>query len=251
MATNNTNGNWSSFSGSGSSRPGGGGAAAAGGGGGSQWRPGGVQRREFPAAFRGGNPQRGRGGGEKLYTRQWYEQQRREKETADQRVETDAGKSREMNDVNFPTLVSSFSAPIARATGHGWHQRGSDLARAWGEAADEQKEVDILRKQLDEHRAIRDQVFAGSVHHMQMSYRAPSTNHYAEDAYPEEEEEGGESPKMGGAAGDEVWTTVDSGTKKNRPVRRTGDWHHLNEHEEPQDDSVWGGGQHEEGDSVW
>lgn len=240
MASSNGNGNWSAFSGSGSSRTrGGGGSVAAGGGGG---------RREFPSAFRGGHPQRGREGGEKMYTRQWYDQQRREKETAEQRAAVEADKSRELNDMNFPTLVSEFSAP-SRASGHGWHQRGSDLARAWGEAAEEQKEVDALRKQLDEHRAIRDQVFARSVHRMPMTHRPSPSNQYAEDAYPEEEEE---PPQMGGAAGDEVWTTVDSSTKKHRPVRRTGDWHHLTEYEEPQDDSVWGRADGGEGDdSVW
>jgi hypothetical protein len=185
-----------------------------------------------------------------MYTRNWYEQQRREKETAEQRAETDASKAREMNDMNFPTLVSSFAAPAARASGHGWHQRGSDLARAWGEAADEQKEVETLRKQLDEHRAIRDHVFAQSVQRIPLPFRSGSSNQYAEDAYPEEDEDAPE-PVVGGAAGDEVWTTVDSTAKKSRPVRRTGDWHHLAEHEEPHDDSVWGGGTRDEDDSVW
>lgn len=250
MASSN-NGNWSAFSGSGSSRYRGGGAAA--GGGGSQYRPGGAPRREFPAAFQGGKPQRGQGHGEKMYTRQWYDQQRREKETAEQRMASDAEKSRELNDVNFPALVSSFAAPaVSRASGHGWHQRGSDLARAWGEAADEQKEIESMQKQMNEYRAMRSQIYERGMHDMPLPFRS-SSNHYAEDAYPEEEQHQEREVVVGGAAGDEVWTTVDSSAKKARPVRRTGDWHHLTEYEEPQDDSVWGSGAggREEDDSVW
>ena len=196
-----------------------------------------------------------------MYSREWHEQQRRAAEQEVQRAAEAAEKSREVNDVNFPELASSFGAAIP--VKGGWAQRGSDLARAWGEEQRVREEVDRLRRAADEQRQFRQQMFERSVVPIPMR-SAPSSGAFRRDAYEDEEdvhvyrEEETESRPTGAGAGagdDEGWTTVDT-SKKRKPVHRSGVWHHLTEFESPPaDESVWGGGGGgpggDEEDSVW
>lgn len=218
------------------------------GGGDDRRREGG--RREFPSAFGGGRRQDGGGGRREFpgafqrrgpsdgrrdpvpYSREWHEAQRRAQEEERHRAEATEQKSREFNDVNFPDLVSAFETAPAQ-TRHvpatGWTQRGSDLARAWGEAEEEQRMVEAIRARTAETRQRNAALFAHSVMPIPRA-RWEST--------PDDETEAEEPAFVGaGAGGEDEWTTVDS-AKKRRPVTRSGLWHHLDE--VPEGDTVWG-----------
>jgi hypothetical protein len=216
----------------------------------------GDRRGGFPAAF-GGQRQRGERRDPAAYSRDWYEQQRVAKEQEEQAARNAQEKTRELNDVNFPELVSSFTGAPAQSSrnGHGWNQRGSDLARAWGEAEQQQKDMERLQQIASEERDFRNQVFERSV--VALPRRTAGFggfNRSDVDDYPEEEQQSSSHTAVAAGAGqEETWATVDN-SKKRRPVQRSGMWHHLTECEETaEDDTVWGGKKsaREDEDSVW
>ena len=198
-----------------------------------------------------------------MYSREWHEQQRRTQEQEQQNAAVVAEKSREVNDVNFPELVSSFDAAPPPSSGKGgWAQRGSDLARAWSDAERHQQEMDTMRRHAEEERDFRDRMFERSV--MPLPMRSATSGAFNRADYDdtfdyrvsrEEESTSSHGAGAGAPAEEESWTTVDN-AKKRRTVNRSGMWHHVAEFEEPPaHDSVWGGGGKsgggEEDESVW
>lgn len=229
--------------------------------GGGQRRGGGEggDRRQFPNAF---NRRGGGAGGRRepeMYSREWHEQQRRAQEQDVQRAAEVAEKSREVNDVNFPELVSSFAGAGAAPPKSKWAQQGSELARAWSEEQRIREEMDRARRAATEEREFRQSMFERSV--VPIPMRSNTAGGFNRAAYEDDEENlrvyrDEEAPSRAAGAGEEEeWTTVDN-SKKRKPVHRSGMWHHLTEFESPPaDESVWGGGGGgggaEEEDSVW
>jgi hypothetical protein len=252
-------GNWSAFGNNNQRRqfPGsfGGGDRRDGGDGGR--RDGGDRRdgndrgqRQFPAAFGGGrrdgggNDRRdggGRafGGGERRrYPRNDAEQDRQAAADAEAKQQEEE-KSREFNDVNFPSLVSSFST--GAGSGHAWHQRGSDLAKAWSDAAEQQKMLDAQEK-VHAARTIQMSSFSNAPLPLRnASTRFTRPDYYAEDAYPEDR--GAPAPAPAPAPDEEDdWTQVNP-KKRQATNRQTSSWNFVQKASSnvpAAEDTVWG-----------
>lgn len=200
--------------------------------------------RGFPSAFggqRGGqaNPQRS----QRRTHDDYYEQRDRQRAEEAKRKEEQEARSRELNDVNFPSLGSSFAAG-GPSSGHTWTKQGSQLAKAWSEATEEQQMIEKMRREREERKQYQSHG---------LSFPLPVRRVVARDNYYEEEEEQEEEetrPSAGnsilGSDGSD-WTMVDrSKIKKNT----TGIWKKVDP--EPAQDSVWGNDEEQANDdSVW
>lgn len=211
-------------------------------------------RREFPAAFRGGQGARAaRGGAAEPYTRRYYEEQRRNAEQAAARAaaaEADSiAKSREMNETNFPVLSSP---PVSGGTHRVWEHRATDLAAAWSEAdmaekAREQAKIEAARSERHQFSGTQFLAPTSSVNRMPARTRHKYSGAGAGETY-EEETFAPPAPAPTLSPDEMGWTVVDS--RKKGPKRS---WK-TTAAEEEQDTSTWDQGPQttEEGDeSVW
>jgi hypothetical protein len=146
-----------------------------------------------------------------------------------------------MNEINFPSLASSFGgagAPI------GWKQSGSDLARAWSEADEEQRMREELRRQREEREQRSLDLAVGRIRRP-YSYGTEERTVYEQD-YDLEERAPVPSEEDG-------WEQVDRHRKK-KPSTGTMGWKPMTPPYPPEttvQESVWGDDDQDNEDSVW
>lgn len=179
--------------------------------------------------------------------RDYYSQRDRAREDERRQKEQADVKKREMNAVNFPSLGSSFAN--AGGSGTTWQKSGATLARAWGDADEEKKMIEKLKKEQDDRRARYDSYGMNFSVRPPGATSAPTTsnaNYYDMNEYEEDDgvPSGPTNSMLSLNTRDETgWATIDSSKiKKNQ----TGVWKRV---EPEQSDSVWG--HQEEEDSVW
>lgn len=221
------------------------------------------RRREFPAAFqrgryaRGGNGDRRDGGngdrrefpggGQRRgyndrrggYNRSYYDEQDRLRAAEEKRAAEDKEKSKEFNEINFPSLASSFGGG-GSATGHAWSKAGTELARAWSDADEEQRIREELRQQREEReRRQLDTFVMRRPYGGGAGYSAQESSVYIDDDYDEPPPQRSE---------DADWQEVNHAKKRRAKTGpQTMTWKPVEM--PPEEDTVWGGDQEE--DSVW
>ena len=134
-------------------------------------------KKQFPSSF--GKARNGP-------SRDYYTDRDRQKVDELRKKEDDEKKSSELNEVNFPSLGSSFGGGPTATTGHTWSKSGSSLAKAWSEANDEQKLIEKVSTDQQRKNDIYSKTsFIGS--RPPPSYDA--TSYYEENQYEEEDED--------------------------------------------------------------
>lgn len=148
-------------------------------------------------------------------------------------------KSREFNDVNFPSLVSSFST--GGSSGHAWHQRGSDLARAWSDAAEQEKALEARERSFAARASQLSSFSNAPLPLRNASTRFVRPDYYAEDAYPEDRSAPAPAPASADNDDDE-WQQVNP-KKRQASTRQTSSWNFVQKasaNVPTTDDTVWG-----------
>jgi hypothetical protein len=164
----------------------------------------------------------------------------REREEEKKRLEEDKKKGVEMNEINFPSLASSFGGAGGPSTA--WKQAGTDLARAWSEADEEQRIREEIRRQREERE--QRSLEAALAFRRPYSYETEDRTVYEQDYDVDED--------RSVPTGEDGWEQVDRHRKK-KPSSGTMGWKPMTPPYPPEtaQDSVWGGEEDTPEDSVW